>query len=93
MNTLTQKRYAALVEAKRKAETKHFIKEIHDGRWLISFDACPWLFVIAPRDTSTLGLAILIIEQLAITNIQHQVMQTMQSVARLQDMDVQGRIQ
>lgn len=93
MNTLAQKRYEALVEAKRIAETKHFIKEMHDDRWLISFDASPCLFVIAPRDTSALGLAILIIEQFAITNIQHQVMQAMQPVSRLQDMDAIGGIQ
>lgn len=93
MNTFTPERYAALVEAKRIAETKHLIQEMHDGRWLFGFDASPCLFVIAPHDTSPLGLAILIIEQLAITNIQHQVMQEMQSISRLQGMDAIGRLQ
>jgi hypothetical protein len=93
MSAHTPERHAALVEAQRIAETAQLIQEIHGDRCLFGFDASPCLFVIAPRNTPTLGLAILIIEQIAITTIQQQIMQAAQSVSQLQGMNTVGGVQ
>jgi hypothetical protein len=93
MSEHTPARHAALVEAQRTAETAQLIQEIHGDRCLFGFDASPCLFVVAPRKTSTLGLAILIIEQIAIATIQQQIMQAAQSVSQLQGMNAIGGIQ
>ena len=93
MSALTPARHAALIEAQRIAETRQLIQQMHGDRCLFGFDASPCLFVVAPRNTPALGLAILIIEQLAIATIQQQIMQAAQSVSQLQGMNPIGSVQ
>ena len=64
-----EKHQAALSEALLIAETYYCGAEIHANRHLFTFDA-RGIFVVADKDVSQLGLAVLIIEQIAILEAQ-----------------------
>lgn len=69
---------AALKEAEAIAQTAVILGEVLQGthRVLLGFDAAPGLFVVAPRGTKPLGLALLIIEQIAIIRAANHVAQS-----------------
>lgn len=76
----------AIEEKLPTANTARALYELHHGRWLIGFDANPHLHVIAPLGTEPLGLAILLVEQMAIVHAQSAALQASMAITRLQDL-------
>jgi hypothetical protein len=64
-----QKYQAALNEALEIADSYYRGAEIHENRFLYAFDARN-IFVVGDKNISKLGMAILIIEQIAILEAQ-----------------------
>lgn len=84
---------AALKEAEAIAQTAVILGEVLQGshRVLLGFDAAPGLFVVAPRGTKPLGLALLILEQITIIRAANHVAQT--TGQALIDMHAGGTLQ
>lgn len=86
MSNFTPELSQALEQALVIAESARPLFEVHSNRWVFSFETRPHLHVVAPIETKTLGLALLLIEQLAITQAQQASMQAIASIQRLQDL-------
>jgi len=85
---------AAIDEALEIASTAHRGAEVHTGRYLWAFDTLA-LYVVAPQNITKLGLAVLILEEVAISHAQKtEYMSTghFQSL-RLQDLPAAGGLQ
>jgi hypothetical protein len=63
---MTPEQYEAIRAAEKIAATAYPITEVTEGRWLFGFDDVSHLYVVADASVKALGLAILIIEQMAI---------------------------
>jgi hypothetical protein len=85
---------AAIDEAMEIASTAHRGAEVHTGRYLWAFDTLG-LYVVAPKDVTRLGLAILVLEQVAISHAQKTAYMStghFQSL-KLQDLPTAGGLQ
>lgn len=78
-----------LAEASKIASTAKPIHEIHNDRWLFSFESVPNLYVVAPIGTSELGIAILVVEQIAIVRAQQASDFAARAIEHLSLMDFQ----
>lgn len=85
----------AIDVAKKIAVTAYPITEMHEDRWLFGFDAQPRLFVVASSRVTILGLAVLVVEQIAVARAMQVASDTQQALAgiSLRDLPPVGGMQ